>query len=158
VKFLAGAILGSLVSLMVAGGLMMSKGGEMMFVEKESPYSYDETVQKVEESYKKHGWQVLSVKDTGAEFVKNGKPPIGKVTNMKVCSAPHAYKLLSKDENKHIVTMMPCGVGIYEKNGKVYVATMNLNLMKNFFKGDVKDTMALVAQDGEKVMSVLNKR
>jgi uncharacterized protein (DUF302 family) len=77
---------------------------------------------------------------------------------MKVCSAPHAYKLLSKDENKHIVTMMPCGVGIYEKNGKVYVATMNLNLMKNFFKGDVKDTMALVAQDGEKVMSVLNKR
>lgn len=156
-KFIGGLITGVVLALLAGFIMFKTVAADMMFVERVSPYDYNTTVQKVKQSYLDNKWQVLSVKDSNAGFVKKGKEPIGKVTNMKVCAGQHAYKLLKSDANKHIITMMPCGVGIYEEDGEVHVTTMNLGLMKGMFSGTILDVMSQVEADTNKVMSVLKQ-
>jgi uncharacterized protein (DUF302 family) len=149
-----------LAGMVVSAGMAfanMQMSPKMMFSEIESPYGYEETIQKVTESYKANGWDVLSVKDSDADFVKKGKPSIGKLTNIKVCAGKYAYKMLKNDESKYLVTMMPCGVGVYEKNGKVIVASMNVGFMKMMFEGEIRSILDDVEKDGMKIMSVLQK-
>ncbi|MBN2894500.1 MAG: DUF302 domain-containing protein [Campylobacterales bacterium] len=157
-RLIQGMVVGAVVAALAIYMTMMSVAGDMMFVERVSPYSYEETIAKVKQSYLDNGWQVLSVKDSNEGFVKKGKASVGKITNMKVCADEIAYELLKNDANKHIITMMPCGVGIYEKGGKVYVATMNVGMMKGMMSPEVETIMGRVAADTDKVMQVLAKR
>ncbi len=142
-------------SAMFAQNMQMSP--QMMFTEMESPFDYNQTIEKVTQSYKTNGWQVLSVKDTNEAFVKKGMPAVGKLTNIKVCSDKIANKLLKDDKNKYLVTLMPCGVGVYERGGKVIVAGMNIGFMKNMFTGEVKSLIEEVEKDNQKILSILVK-
>ncbi|MBL6970251.1 MAG: DUF302 domain-containing protein [Campylobacterales bacterium] len=155
-RFFIGLISGILL-IGLLGYTNMDKGSSMMFTQIESKLSYEDTVKAVVDSYKKNGWSVMSVKDSNASFVKKGKAPIGKITNIKVCNGKIAYRILKDDAHKHIITMMPCGVGVFEKDGKTYVATMNISLMKNFFNGEEKEVMELVAKDTQKILSFLKQ-
>ncbi|MBT3280079.1 MAG: DUF302 domain-containing protein [Campylobacteraceae bacterium] len=155
-KFLTGLISG-IILIVAIGYTNMDKGSSMMFSEVQSKLSYEDTVKAVVDSYKKNGWSVLTVKDTNKSFMSKGKPSIGNITNIKVCNGKVAYRILKDDAHKHIITMMPCGVGVYEKNGKVYVATMNISLMKNFFSGEERKVMDIVASDTQKILAFLKQ-
>ena len=147
----AGVILTALIGFISLSG----SGSDMMFVDRVSSHSYEETVAKVKESFEANQWSVMAVKDSNAAFVKKGKGPIGKLTNMKVCKGSVAYKMLKNDPDKKFAAIMPCGVAIYEKEGKVMVSTMNLGLMKNMFDGEVRTLMEQVDNDISKIMQVL---
>jgi len=155
-RFIIGLFLGVILSAGLGFITLKTKASDMMFLEHQSPYGYKDTVEKVKQSFLDNKWSVMSVKDSSASFVKKGKDPIGKLTNMKVCAGKYAYALLKDDVNKHIASMMPCGVAIYEKEGKVYVSTMNLLLMQNLFSGETQKIMKKVADDTSRIMEVLN--
>jgi len=154
-RLIFGILIGALLTAFVGYNTMMSKGGDMMFSDRISPYSYEETVEKLNQSFKDNKWNVMAVKDSNAGFVKKGKAPIGKLTNMKVCKGSIAYEMLKNDETKQFAAMMPCGVAIFEKDGQVHVSTMNLRLMKEMFEPNIKALMTTVADDIDKIMGVL---
>lgn len=154
-RLIFGILIGAILTAFIGYSVMMNKGGDMMFADRISPYSYEETVDKLKQSFLDNNWNVMAVKDSNAAFVKKGKDSIGKLTNMKVCKGSIAYEMLKNDDTKQFAAMMPCGVAIFEKNGKVHVSTMNLELMKEMFDPKIKSLMDVVAKDINKIMGVL---
>jgi uncharacterized protein (DUF302 family) len=75
---------------------------------------------------------------------------------LRICKPDLAYQILSSDEDRKLSIMMPCGLSVYEKkDGKTYIATMNVEVISKFFSQNVQTTMKKVANDLKKILSFL---
>ncbi len=139
-SFIAGAVL-------VAAIVFYSMPG-MMIKEVSSPYSFDETLVKIEENAKEMGWKVP--KTWKVNFQKNllkvVKIDIGPNKLIKMCEPKAAADILIHDELKRLSVMMPCTIGVYEKSdGKTYITIMNMKMLGLVFGdvvGDITDKLA----------------
>ena len=67
-----------------------------------------------------------------------------------------AAEMLHSDENKYISAMMPCAVGVYQKqDGEIYVSSMNMKLMSKVFNGKPAEILSKVAADDERILEFL---
>lgn len=131
ISFVAGAVVATTIGYYSLPGLMIK--------EIPSPYSFDETLEKIEANAKAQGWKVP--KTWKVNFQKNllkvVQVDIGPNKLIKMCEPKAAADILIHDELKRLSVMMPCTIGVYEKSdGKTYITIMNMKILGLLF-GDV---------------------
>jgi len=154
VNIMTGFILGIIVSSVTVWLVMPG----MMLNERLSPYSVNETVEKISSNAKAEGWVISGVQPLHQSVKKHGGGQLDPVVLINLCQANHAFNILKEDANKMISVMMPCTISVYQKtDGSVYVATMNAGLLGTMFGGTVAEVMGgLVAAQQQKFISFLN--
>lgn len=114
----------------------------VMLNEYPSPYSTNETVQKITDNIKQEGWSVISVKSLHEAIASKTDVTRKPVYLIKLCQAEYAQRLLAKDPNLVISAMLPCVISVYEKeDGKTYIGTRNLNMLGKMFDADIAEIM-----------------
>ncbi len=128
---------------------------DLMMIEDQSLYDFDETVERFREEIDAAGWGILNYHDM--QEVKAGHG--FEVMNVKVfdlCSAEYSYNILRLDDERIVSPMMPCRISIYEKNdGNTYISRMNSPLVARFFGGEINETMQIAAAETEEVIEKL---
>lgn len=111
-----------------------------MMIEIGSPFSFEETLEKIEANARDEGWKVPRKwkVDFQKNFLRVTDTDIGPNQVIKMCEPFAAAKLMVKDEYKQLAAMMPCTIAVYVKSdGKTYVSMLNLELVGQMFGGDV---------------------
>jgi uncharacterized protein (DUF302 family) len=118
-----------------------------MMLENESKKSFDQTVEWLEQVAVKNKWKVLAIHDLQMAMEKNGYEVL-PVKVFAICQPQHAFKVLGKDDERIVSSMMPCRVSVYEKSdGKTYLSRMNTSMMASGFEGAVKDVMVTTSEE-----------
>jgi len=134
-----------------------SNGGNQMFLENESKYSFDETIEKLNEIIAANSWKVITMHDLQAIMSKNGKDVL-EVKVIETCNPNHAYKLLSKDDERIISSMLPCRISIYKKsNSKVFVSRINAEMFASQIGGLMGEVMNDAFNDIENIVKKVVK-
>ncbi len=135
-------LIGLFMGFIITGGIIFIKMPSLMLTERVSPLEINETVEKIKENAIKEGWVVAGVSKMHESVKKHGGHDLSEVYLVNLCQADHAYKILSKDENKIVSVMMPCTISVYKKSdGKTYVGSMNAGLLGKAFGGVVAEVM-----------------
>ena len=86
--------------------------------------------------------------DFAQSRIKHNKPfkSVDRLKLVFVCkSTLDSNKVV--DAQPALACIMPCGWAVYERDGKTYVASMNISMMGLLFKGVVKKTLRSVGRD-----------
>lgn len=138
-------LIGGIVLTGIIGWNMMPG---MMLKEQVSPYSMEETVNKIKENALAKGWVVPSVSPLHKSVKKHGGGDVLPVMLVNLCQAHHAKRMLSDDSARVVSVFMPCTISVYKKSdGKVYISSMNASLLGSMFGGIVAEVMGEVALD-----------
>ncbi len=142
------------LSLFLAGCNFSS----MMIHETESPYGHEETIATIKQNAADLGWKVPKEYDFQALLIKHGQPDPGRISVIKLCHPEIAARMLAQDENKFVSAMMPCSIGVYEKqDGKTYVASMNMKLMSKVMGNSVGPILNRVAENDAQILAFLKE-
>lgn len=146
-----GIIIGILTGITGTGIVLWTNAQNMMIMEDQSKYDFETSVVKFTESVEAHGWKMPAVHDLQATMTKFGKN-VKSVKVFELCHPDHAYKILSKDGERIVSSLMPCRVAIYEKNGKVFVSRMNSALMAKMMEGVIPEVMKEASYENEIIL------
>jgi uncharacterized protein (DUF302 family) len=146
--FIGGLALG--VALTLAGTIVGMRS--LMVLRYDSPRGFDETVRAVEQAARAQGWATPGTMNLNKSMAKHGVSFKPKVRLVRLCKAKYASKVLG--ESRHMATMMPCRIAVYETDdGRVRVAKLNTGLLGKLFGGVVAEIMGgKVAADEEKIL------
>jgi len=154
-KNILSGVIGLIVGCLFMGILIYNIMPNLMIIEDESKYGFEESVEKFKEAVKKHGWKLPKVHDlqkTMAKFEKN----VNKVQVFEICHPDHAYKILSRDAERVVTSLMPCRVSIYERSDKkVYVSRMNSGLMGKMMSGIIPEVMSDASRESEEIIDAI---
>ena len=154
-KGLIFGLIGFVLGVLVTGVVMYKMAPDMMMLEDVSPYNFEETVAKFEESVKAHGWKIPTVHDLQKTMKKHGKD-VRSVKVIELCHPDHAGRILAESEERIVSSLMPCRVAFYEKeDGKVYISRMNSSLMASMMAGIIPEVMDIAAKDTEKMLKAV---
>ena len=154
-KNLLFSVVGVIVGVLITVFVMYNMAPDLMMLEDVSPYNFEETVSKFEASVKEHGWTIPKVHDLQKSMKKFGKD-VKSVKVFELCHPDHAGKILAKNDERLVASLMPCRVAFYEKeDGKVYISRMNSSLMASMMDGIIPEVMDDAAQDTEKMLKAV---
>lgn len=128
------------------------------FTEKESKYSFEETVAQLEATVAEtKGWKILHTYDLQKSMEKNGYKVL-KVKVFSLCNPEYSSKILFSNQERVVSSMMPCRVSVYVKqNGKTYISTMNSADMAARMGGLVDEVMSKADADVTQIINDLLK-
>jgi len=144
--FFAGLLLG--VLLMIAGMIWFFR--TQMIQTFPSPYGFEETIERLEEAIKRAGWGVPTQLDFNALMAKKGVTLDKRVHVTELCKPEYAKSVL--EDRAFFAAMMPCRIGVYEQNGKVWLAKMNTGMMSKFLGGVVQRVMGKVGAEEHAIL------
>lgn len=145
---LSGAAGGILLGILV----IFTGAQSIMLKEIQSKYSFEESVQLFEKTTLPNGWKIPTVHDMQKTMESFGKT-VNRGKVFELCHPVHAYEILSRDNERIVMSMMPCRVAIYEKSdGKTYVSLMNTRLMGSMMKGIVPKVMRAASKETEQLI------
>jgi uncharacterized protein (DUF302 family) len=149
---ISGLVFGILLTLVV----VYKAAPGLMLIENEIHIPFDQAVEKYTKSVEEHGWTLAKTHDLQASMTKFGKS-VRPVKVFEICHPEHANKVLSRDDERIVASLMPCRVAIYERsNGKVYASSMNTKLMGGMMKGIIPEVMKDASNESAQILSVLN--
>jgi uncharacterized protein (DUF302 family) len=151
VTFIVALLIGVFGTLFV----IKTQFSSLLVIETQSPYGFEETLEKVEKNARALGWKVPMKWKANfqANFKKIVGVDIGPMKLLKMCEPKIAADLLIEDRNKYLSVMMPCTFAVYEKSdGKVYIAMMNLGVIGRALGGDVVTAMEKAMPDMMKMV------
>ena len=154
---LLSGIIGFVLGIFVFGLVAFFSASSIMIIEDTSPLSFEETVQKVQETATAIGWKVPTIHEIDKSVKKAGYE-VAPVTVIELCHPKLAGTLLEDDDARVVTSMMPCRLSIYEtSDGKVVVSRMNTGLVSKMFGGIVTEVMADATKGSEKIISSVLK-
>ena len=124
-----------------------------MMVAKELPYDFQTSISKVENSIKNAGWGIPTQLDVNQMTAKKGVNLALKVHIIELCKPQYAKNVL--EDSPVFSAMMPCRIGLFEREGKTYVAKMNTGMMSMLWGGIVGKTMKKVAEEEAAILKTL---
>ena len=132
---------------------------KQLMLENQSKKSFDETVEWLEKTAAENKWKVIAIHDLQNSLEKNGYEVL-PVKVLAICQPQHAIKVLGKDDERIVSSMMPCRISVYEKSdGKTYISRMNTSIMAAGFDGAIKDVMVSTSEEIEKmILPILDKK
>lgn len=152
--FLAGVISGILISLV----LVFALAPKLMFIESESNYDFATTKAMIEKATPEQKWSMPHQYDLQATMDKHGYQ-VKPVTVFSVCKPDIAVRILGDDSHRHISSMMPCRIAIYEKaDGKTYIARMNATLLARLLGSQVNAVMGEAGDGAENILEPILKK
>jgi uncharacterized protein (DUF302 family) len=150
-KIVGGIVAGLLLGLALALAVVWNMAGGLMFEERVSPFTVEETVARIQHNVEAagNGWSLSGlrypVRPLEAEGI-NALP----VMLIEACSTKYSGPILKDDNVRFLSLLMPCKIGVYKKNdGKVYIGIMNAGLIGKLFGPLVGETMSHVVKDQE---------
>lgn len=125
--------------------------------EHESPFNFETTVQTIKDNAVHEGWRATPVEGMQTRLVEAGYDEPGRIEVIALCNEQYACSML-KSGKKSSLAMMPCSVAVYEKDGKVYVSTVNKGLMGRLFRNEAAVVLRHVRNDEDRMLAFLNKQ
>lgn len=152
--FLTGILAGILIAL--AGIRMIAP--YILFRERECKFGFEQAVAELERSVLEKGWKIPAVHDLRETMLKFGKPEVDRAKVFEVCHPDHAFEILSRDEERTVMPMMPCRIAVYQKsNGKTFVSVMHNGLLGMLMKGAVPRVMKAASRESEDILRAVVK-
>lgn len=148
-------IVGILIGAFIAIVIVKQRASKIMIVESQSMYSFEETLNRLQQAIDASGWKTPHVHDLQATMAKFDYD-VKKVKVMEVCKPDVAQLILSKDDERIASTMMPCRISVYEKSdGKVYVSRLNSIKMGRLFGGVIEQAMDVAGGESEQIIETV---
>lgn len=123
-----------------------------MFIENESIYGFNDTVEKLSESIVSNGWKVTHVHDLHETLKKNNFDVL-PVKVLEVCRPDYSVKLLRNDSERIYSSLMPCRLSVYEtSDGKTKISRMNSGVLAAQIGGIVEEVMSVAFSDMENIL------
>lgn len=144
--------------LTTGAGINAQDKNNQMFIESQSNYGFEETVNRLNEIISGDGWKVLIVHDLQASLKKHNFDVL-PVSVFEICNPKYSSKLLDKDELRIYSSLMPCRFSVYSKtDGKTYISRMNSEMLASNIGGLVEEVMKQATNDMEKfIEQVISK-
>jgi uncharacterized protein (DUF302 family) len=150
-KLFGGAVVGLVLGFALALGLVWTKAGSLVFEERESPYTVEETVARIQHNVEAagNGWSLSGLRYPTRPLEAEGINAL-PVMLIEACSTKYSGPILKDDKVRFLSLLMPCKIGVYKKSdGKVYIGILNAGLIGRLFGTLVGDTMQHVVKDQE---------
>lgn len=148
-------VAGVVAGIALTGILMYQSAQSVMLKEKPSKFNFEQSVKVFEETALANGWKIPTVHDMKGTMANFGKDVL-QAKVFELCHPVHAYEILSRDNERIVMSMMPCRVAIYEKSdGKTYVSYMNTGLVGSMMKGVVPQVMKQASRESEEIVAAL---
>lgn len=148
---------GLLSGIIISGFLLFFVFPKLMFTVSESKYNFDQTTEILTESVKENNWNLSHQYDLQQTMAKHGYE-VKPVKVFSICKPDIAIRVLGSDNDRHISSMMPCRVAIYEKaDGKTYIARMNAGLFSFLLGGNAKAVMGDAGTGSEHILKSVIK-
>lgn len=138
--------LGGMAAGMVLMGLIVwFVMPSVMVVKHRSGLGYDKTVAALSEAItSRRDWRVLTVNDYQKSTAAFGA--IERTGSINVCNPRYASKVLANERDRGVTAFMPLGIGVYEdKEGRVFIASLNFPLLGRMFGGTIHEVMGKAA-------------
>lgn len=147
--------IGFVLGMLAAAGFMVVVMRRRMLVEIRSPHDHSTTLGLLEAGVRNAGWSSPGSWNLSEAASKKGVEFGREVTNLSLCQAPYAKRVL--DERPEMSAMMPCTFSVYTKaDGNTYVAKLNTGLMGKMMGGDIAKVMGgHVSQEEKRMLSSL---
>ncbi len=144
-----------LLGMVVTAGLMVIVMRRMMVVEMRSPHDVPTTLALLQQEVQSAGWTSPGTWDLSAAATKHGVAFGREVTNLSLCKAHYAKRVL--DQKPEMSVMMPCTFSVYTKgDGQTYVAKLNTGMMGRMMGGEIAKVMGgHVAREEERMLASL---
>jgi uncharacterized protein (DUF302 family) len=124
-----------------------------IFLENESKYDFVETVEKLKFEIEKKTWKLTATHDL-QQTLKNFGKEVLPVQVFAICHPKHSGKILEKDDERIVSSMMPCRISVYKKsNGKTYLSRVNTSAMAKNFGGLIEQVMTDSSNEVEEIIS-----
>jgi len=125
------------------------------FIENLSPIDFNSTVDKLSIEIEKKSWKISNVYDLQKTMDNFGKDVL-PIKVFSLCHPNHSSRILEKDSERIISSMMPCRVSVYEKHdGKTYISRMNSLFFTSGFGGIIEQVMTDSANEVEEIIEKL---
>lgn len=122
---------------------------ENLFIENQSKFDYEETLQKLATEIKAAGWGLKHTHDLQG-MLKEKDFDVNATSVLEICKPPFAHELLVDDELKIYASMMPCRISVYKKeDDKTYISRMNVEAFAAMIGGKVGSVMEKAYRDVE---------
>ncbi|MDD4236803.1 MAG: DUF302 domain-containing protein [Bacteroidales bacterium] len=123
-----------------------------MFIENLSPTDFNSTIDRLSKEIANKSWTVSNISDLQGTLYKHGKEVL-PIKVFSLCHPNHSSKILERDSERIISSLMPCRISIYEKyDGKTYVSRMNSLIIASSFGGIIKEVMTDSANEVEEII------
>ena len=122
--------------------------------EQPSPHDFQSTVQAITTNAVNRGWHVSTPAGLREALMKSEDLPPGAVTVLELCHSDYACQML-KSHKKSSLAMMPCTLAVYERDGRVYVASLNRSMIGRFFRREAAGVLRKVRNDEKEILSFL---
>ncbi len=142
-------ILAFVIGLVIMAGFVMWGARNYMVVEHPSNYDFDTTIERLKQAVEQaQGW-VFPIPEWyfSDAMIKHNKPfsSVDKLQVFFTCKADYAKVMV--DNRPQMASIMPCGLAVYERNGKTYIGTMNIPVMALVFGGIEKRIFKAVGRE-----------
>lgn len=125
-----------------------------IFIENLSPNDFESTLNILLEEVEKKSWKISKIYDLQNTMSEHGKNVL-PVKVISICHPKHSGRILERDSERIISSMMPCRISIYEKkNGKTYISRMNSLNIASSFSGIIKQVITDSASEVEDIIAV----
>jgi uncharacterized protein (DUF302 family) len=150
-KLIVGIVVGLALGLALALGTAWHMAGGLMFEERESPFTVEETVARIQHNIEAagNGWSLTGLRYPARPVQAEGGNVL-PVILIEACSTKYSGPILKDDKVRFLSLLMPCKIGVYKKgDGKVYIGILNAGLIGGLFGTLVGETMSHVVKDQE---------
>jgi uncharacterized protein (DUF302 family) len=95
--------------------------------------------------------------DFRAELARTEDLKGAPVEVIELCHPDYACQIL-KSGKRSCLAMMPCSVAVYERDGHVYVASLNRGLIGRFFRREAAGVLRKVRADEPEILRLAATR
>jgi uncharacterized protein (DUF302 family) len=126
-----------------------------MFIENNSRYNFNETVQRLNDAVLAQGWSLLAIHDLKETLHKKGFEVL-PVKVFEVCKGSLSVKMLELDKERLFSSLMPCRVSVYETSqGVTKISRLNAAIMAKEYGGIVEEVMGAAFEQMEIILEPL---
>ncbi len=120
---------------------MKNNENSNLFIENVSKYDFNETVQKLTMEIEQKSWKVSAIHDLQQTLMNSGKEVL-PIKVFALCHPKHSGRILEKDEERIVSSLMPCRISVYMKSdGETYVSRMNSAILAKSIGGIIEEVM-----------------
>ena len=123
-----------------------------LFLESVSPFDFQETVSRITKAIEMKGWKMPALHNL-QQTLKNFGKEVLPVSVFEICHPKHSGRILERDEERFVSSLMPCRISVYERSdGKTYISRLNSGLMAASFGGLIEEVMKGATEDVEEIV------
>ncbi|MEI6347018.1 MAG: DUF302 domain-containing protein [Bacteroidota bacterium] len=129
-----------------------------LFLENLSAYNFNDTVEKLTLEIENKLWKVSAIHDLQQTLLSHGKEVL-PVKVFALCHPKHSSKILEKDNERIVSSLMPCRISVYMKSdGKTYLSRMNTAILAKSIGGIIEEVMSDSSNEVEEILRKIIKK